>query len=126
LTNAEHARLSAMAENWRTFTPQADEAAARVQLYRLREPQFTDSALLAWVRSPASDHDAAWRALVTLPQRWTAPVFPLKAADFMARGIEKGPALGAALRAAEEAWVAAGFPKDSAALESIMRASSRT
>ena len=27
-------------------------------------------------------------------QRWTAPLFPLKAADFMKRGVPQGPALG--------------------------------
>jgi hypothetical protein len=46
-------------------------------------------------------------------------VFPLKAADFIKRGIEKGPALGAALAAAETAWIAAGFPGDAAALDAI-------
>ena len=30
------------------------------------------------------------------PTRWTAPAFPLKAADFIARGVAKGPRLGAA------------------------------
>jgi poly(A) polymerase len=37
----------------------------------------------------------------------------------MARGVPKGPALGAAMRAAEAAWVAAGFPTDAGALERI-------
>ena len=119
LTNAEHARLSSMGENWRRFTPEADEAAGRALLYRLKEQKFTDGALLAWARSDANTHNEAWRALVTLPQRWTAPVFPLKAADFMKRGVAKGPALGAAMRAAEAAWVAAGFPGDKAALDAI-------
>jgi hypothetical protein len=32
-----------------------------------------------------------------LPEHWTLPAFPLKAADFIARGVEKGPALGAPL-----------------------------
>jgi len=49
-------------------------------------------------------------------------VFPLKAADFIKRGVEKGPALGAALRAAEDAWIAAGFPGDKAALDRIVGA----
>jgi len=47
------------------------------------------------------------------------PVFPLKAADFMARGVAKGPALGAAMRAAEEAWIAQDFPMDDAAVGRI-------
>jgi poly(A) polymerase len=41
----------------------------------------------------------------------------------MKRGIAKGPALGAALRAAEEAWIAAGFPDDARALAAIADAS---
>ena len=48
----------------------------------------------------------------------------MKAADFIARGVEKGPALGAALAAAEEAWIAAGFPADAAALDAIAIAAS--
>jgi poly(A) polymerase len=46
-------------------------------------------------------------------------VFPLKAADFIKRGVEKGPALGEAMRAAEAAWIAAGFPEDASDLASI-------
>jgi poly(A) polymerase len=54
-----------------------------------------------------------------MPERWTAPAFPLRAADFLARGLAKGPALGAALGRAEEAWIAAGFPMDRATLDAI-------
>lgn len=119
LHNVEHERLASMAEGWRRMSPQFGEPAARALLYRLGPQQFTDHALLGWARSAASSNDTAWHALATLPQRWTAPVFPLKAADFIKRGIEKGPALGEAMRAAEAAWIAAGFPSDQAALEKI-------
>ncbi len=119
LTNAEHERLASMAEGWRRISPAFGEQAVRALLYRLGPQAFTDHALLGWARSPASAHDADWRALATLPARWTAPVFPLKAADFIERGVEKGPALGEALRAAEAAWVAAGFPAEQAALGKI-------
>ena len=37
----------------------------------------------------------------------------------MARGVSKGPRLGAVLRSAEEAWISAGFPDDAAALAAI-------
>lgn len=47
------------------------------------------------------------------------PHFPLTAADFMQRGVGKGPALGAAMRAAEAAWIAADFPAGRAALDAI-------
>ena len=52
-------------------------------------------------------------------------MFPLKAADFIKRGVEKGPALGAALAAAEKAWIAAGFPGDAAALAGIADAAAK-
>ena len=121
LTNAEHARLAAMGAAWPRLSPARGEDAARAQLYRLKPELYVDSALLAWARAPAGADDAAWRALVSLPQRWTAPVFPLKAADFIARGIDKGPALGAAMRAAEAAWIAADFPMDAASTETLLQ-----
>ena len=75
--------------------------------------------LLAWTHAPQGAADRPWHRLATLPARWSAPAFPLKAADLMARGVPKGPRLGAALAAAEEAWIAAGFPEDAAALTAI-------
>jgi poly(A) polymerase len=66
--------------------------------------------------------DPAWRELATLPTVWTPPRFRLRAAHFLGRGLAKGPALGAALRAAEEAWIAADFPTDARALEAILDA----
>ncbi len=67
----------------------------------------------------------AWRELANLPQRWTAPAFPLKSADFTRRGVRAGPALGAAMRAAKEAWIAADFPGDAAAIEAIAATAAR-
>ena len=116
LANAEQERLVAMGDGWWRVTPRDGEQAARASLYRLGPQQFLDRMVLAWARAPAAESDTAWRSLATLPQRWTAPAFPLKAADFIARGVAKGPALGAALRAAEAAWIAADFPRDADAL----------
>jgi poly(A) polymerase len=120
LTNAERERLASMgAIWWRRIVP-AGDALARPWLYRLGEQHYLDRVLLAWARAAAKPDDEAWHALATLPQRWNSPAFPLKAADFMQRGIEKGPALGAAMRAAEEAWIAADFPTDSETIGRIM------
>jgi poly(A) polymerase len=120
LSNAEHKRLAAMTEAWWRVSPQMGEARARELIYRIGAEHFADRALLAWSRADASAHDAAWRDLATLPQRWSAPAFPLRAADFIARGIEKGPSLGAALARAEAAWIAAGFPMERTALNEIV------
>ena len=101
------------------------EKAARRCSIGLRPQHFTDRVLLGWARSTATAHDSEWRALATLPQRWTAPVFPLKAADFMKRGVAQGPGLGAAIAAAEQAWIEAGFPDDQAALDAIAEVAAR-
>ena len=119
LANSEHERLTSMGEGWRRISPADGESAAKALLYRLRPQQFGDRVLLGWARSSANSHDAGWHALATLPQRWIAPVFPLKAADFMKRGVPQGPTLGATIAAAEQAWTAAGFPGDQAALDAI-------
>ena len=119
LANSEHERLASMAEGWRRISPMFGEKAAKALLYKLQLQHFTDHALLGWARSDATSNDADWRALAALPQRWTASVFPLKAADLMKRGVPQGPALGAAIAAAEQAWIAEGFPDGMDALAAI-------
>jgi poly(A) polymerase len=119
LANAEYERLASMAADWWHISRQLGERAGRVLLYRLGPERFADRVLLAWTRSPEGAADQPWRLLATLPARWSAPVFPLRAADFIARGVPKGPRLGAVLAAAEEAWIAAGFPADAAATAAI-------
>jgi poly(A) polymerase len=126
LTNNEHERLASMAEGWRRISPAFGENATKALLYRLNPQHFTDHALLGWARSEATAHDSRWQELATLPRRWIAPEFPLKAADFMRRGLAQGPALGAALAAAERAWIAAGFPQEQRALDDIADAAAKS
>ena len=118
LSNADADRLIAL-ERWWRASPEGGGISARALLYRLGPQHFADQVLLAWSRSPAGAADRSWRALAELPQTWSAPEFPLKAADFMARGIAAGPALGAVMRAAEQAWIAADFPTDAATIQGI-------
>jgi poly(A) polymerase len=118
LSNAEAERLVTL-DGWRRVSPTSGEQAARALLYRLGPQSFADRVLLAWSRSDESAADGAWQKLASLPRHWTAPDFPLKSADFIRRGIAPGPALGNAMRAAKEAWIAADFPSDSAAIEAI-------
>lgn len=119
LSNAEHARIASMADGWRRIDPGAGEPAARALLYRLGAERFVDRVLMAWAHADAGAADARWHRLATLPQRWTPPAFPLQASDFMAKGIARGPGLGRALAAAEEAWIAADFPGDATAIAAI-------
>ena len=111
--------LDSMGHRWWRLAGM-DEARARRRLYRLGAERYRDRLMLAWARSGERRRIAAlWRELATLPQRWSAPKFPLKAADFIARGIAEGPALGHVLTLAEDAWLAADFPLDPAALAAI-------
>jgi poly(A) polymerase len=125
LANVEHERLVSMADGWWRIDPAMGETSARVLLYRLGPGRYLDRIVLAWARSGAEPADLAWRGLATLPRRWQAPVFPLKAADFIARGVPKGPQLGRALAAAEERWIAAGFPGDAPTLQRIVDEAAR-
>jgi poly(A) polymerase len=120
LTNAESERLISMGDAWWRIVAGVSEPAARALLYRLGPVRYLDRVLLSWSRAPEGVSDPRWRALATLPSRWSAPHFPLKAADFMARGVEKGPRLGAAMRAAEKAWIETGFPLEREALARIV------
>jgi poly(A) polymerase len=118
LSNAEAKALDSMGHRWWRFAAK-DEANARRLLYRLGAERYHDRVLLAWARSGGDVSSVRWRDLAELPERWTPPKFPLKAADFIARGMAEGPALGHALTLAEDAWLAADFPLDEAALASI-------
>jgi poly(A) polymerase len=120
LSNAESERLLAL-EGWWRIGHALDAKAARALLYQLGAQSFLDRVLVAWSRSEAGAADAAWQEFATLPARWPVPLFPLKAADFMSLGLVAGPSLGAALRAAEAAWIAADFPADRATLDAIAK-----
>ncbi|MBR1133709.1 CCA tRNA nucleotidyltransferase [Bradyrhizobium iriomotense] len=118
LSNAEAKALDSMGHRWWRFAAN-DEAHARRLLYRLGPERYHDRVLLGWARAAGEVRSPRWRALAELPQRWTAPKFPLRAADFIARGLAEGPALGHVLTLAEDAWLAADFPLEEAALASI-------
>jgi len=118
LTNAEARALDSMGHRWWRLAGM-DEARAKRRLYRLGEDGYRDRLLLAWARAGRDADPAPWREHALLPQRWSAPKFPLKAADFIVRGIAEGPALGHVLTLAEDAWLAADFPLDDAVLASI-------
>jgi hypothetical protein len=122
LTNNEAKTLDSMGHRWWRLAGM-DEARARRRLYRLGAERYRDRMMLAWARA-AVDANAisgqdSWRELATLPERWSAPKFPLKAADFVMRGVAEGPALGHVIALAEHAWLAAGFPIDEPSLKAI-------
>ena len=124
LSNKDTDQLNSMAHRWRRWST-LDEAGARVRLYKLGEARYRDRMMLAYARVGSDIDFGRMASLVTLPERWPAPKFPLKAGDFLARGLSPGPALGAALAQAENAWIDAGFPLDPATLDGIAAAAAR-
>jgi poly(A) polymerase len=118
LSNNESKVLDSMGHRWWRLAGM-DEARARRRLYRLGEERYRDRLMLAWARAGIGGDPASWIELARLPQRFTPPKFPLRAADFIARGVPEGPSLGHVLTLAEDAWLAADFPLEPAVLASI-------
>jgi tRNA nucleotidyltransferase/poly(A) polymerase len=118
LSNSETKALDSMGHRWWRLAGM-DEATARRRLYRLGADRYRDRLMLAWARAGGTTPSEPWRELAALPEHWSAPKFPLKASDFVARGIAEGPALGHVLALAEDAWLAADFPLDQSALKAI-------
>jgi tRNA nucleotidyltransferase/poly(A) polymerase len=119
LSNAEHERLRSMAEGWWRIANDLSERAGRALLYGLGPERFADRVLFAWAHAGALPDDAAWGGFLALPQRWSAPRCPIRAADLIARGLAAGPALGRALARAEADWIAADFPDDATTVAAI-------
>ncbi|KAA5602200.1 CCA tRNA nucleotidyltransferase [Blastochloris sulfoviridis] len=109
LANDETRRLTRIAAHWRHAAAMT-VVEARTLLYRLGAPDYRDVVLAALALSGEAAAAPGWADRLDLPQRWTPPPCPIKAADLMARGLKPGPALGRALAQAEAAWIAAGFP----------------
>lgn len=119
LSNVETKRLDSMGHRWWRLKDM-DEDTARRRFYRIGDAhRYRDRILLAWARAGRDATSSYWQEFISLPDRWTPPVFPLKGGDFIARGIAEGPALGHVLTLAEDAWLAAQFPMDETSLKII-------
>ena len=109
LSTAEFAVLALAATAPPKLRPGLDEGAAKVWLYRLGPEKYRDLVLLGWAQSDFEPEHAPGAALVTLPDRWQAPKFPLTGADVLAAGVPAGPQVGTTLRALEDLWIASDF-----------------
>ena len=121
LSNAERDRMLAALAAARALTPRPDGRGGRSALYRLGGEAFRDGVALALAFAAASPDDAAWGELYRLPDRWSAPSFPLAGRDVIEAGIARGPALGRLLRAVESWWIERDFTPDLAALRARLQ-----
>lgn len=125
LSGSERDVLLAAVDRSSRLARAPSDALARELLYREGPERYRRLVILSLARClAASVTDGGWREALGLPDRWTAPVFPLKGADLMSRGLRPGPRIGATLRALEDWWIAEGFMPDRAALLSRLDATS--
>jgi poly(A) polymerase len=119
LSNAEHDRLTAYARVLARVKSRADpldRAAIRrfVAEYGVSTLHDVLTAIEGEPRPRLSaDGLKAYRRFVAGENK--RPVFPLRGADLLARGIPKGPAMGDRLERARRAWLAEGCPAGKAA-----------
>ncbi|TVQ58651.1 MAG: CCA tRNA nucleotidyltransferase, partial [Rhodobacteraceae bacterium] len=105
LSRAEARRLAAL----RAALESAEPVAAAAQ--RHGADAARDAALIRAAQGAALPPSLEAEAL-----RGAEAAFPVRAADLAARGVAGGPAMGAALAALREKWIASDFALDRAAL----------
>ncbi len=108
LSNQQSRRIEALLDGT-VLTPKLRENEQRILLYALGPEAWRDSVHLAWAGSRAALNDRTWKRLLTLPSRWTAPVFPVTGHDLLDLGFPSGPDLGRELKRLEDYWIASDF-----------------
>ncbi len=120
LSNAEGLRLELWASQ--AFDPRellgGEDLEIAKAIYPLDLQAFLDRARLAWAidGARAEANHQEWRSLLDTVQSWERPQFPIRGSDLIAAGVEKGPRLGATLKALERLWVKGGFRAEKTAL----------
>ncbi|MGU9981213.1 CCA tRNA nucleotidyltransferase [Phreatobacter sp. HK31-P] len=122
LSNEELRRVDGIGHGWHGIDPLAGLVAAKGVLYAVGKRGYRDRVLVAFARSGAGTSDADWRDLVTLPDRWAPPSFPLTGDHLTRRGIAPGPQIGAILAEVRRRWMAADFPTSTPVLAGLVDA----
>lgn len=131
LSNADAARLNAMAAIPPGLTPKLYPHTRKLRLYALGPDAWRDAVILSWAQAEARaaefpDHgevppEADWLDLLRFPETWAVPVFPLQGADVIAAGVAQGPEVGRHLAAVENWWMIRDFRPDHAACVARLR-----
>ncbi len=116
LSNAERARLEALAVPGDKIPPQLSAAEVRRVLYRIGSPRFRDLVLLSWAAASRGGPLIHWRMLLSIADGWERPRFPLTGHEAMAAGVAEGPDVGRVLGLVEAWWLEEDFAPDHAQL----------
>jgi poly(A) polymerase len=88
-------------------------------LFRHGRQAAADALILAQADArPGNDDD--WERARKFLQDIEEPRLPFSGADFIARGLTEGQAIGTALQELQARWIAAGFPTDPARLARLL------
>jgi poly(A) polymerase len=122
LSNVEAERLESAAIALVTLhglnePPRPDEL--RGLLFRHGRQAAGDAIILAQADARPG-HDDEWERARKFLQDTEEPRLPFSGADFIARGITEGLAIGEALRELQARWIEAGFPTDRARLARLL------
>ncbi|KCZ53057.1 CCA tRNA nucleotidyltransferase [Hyphomonas pacifica] len=119
LSNVEADRLRSWAAPALGHVLEEDQESWSEAFYRYGLETIVDRAVIE-----AAQHATPERlkALLDTAADWSRPEFPLGGADALSAGLT-GPEIGAALRAAEEAWITSGFKLGRADLLSYLNSS---
>ncbi len=122
LSNAEAERLEGAARaltglHGRDKPPRPDEL--RRLLFRHGRQAAGDAIILAQADARPG-HDDEWERARIFLQDTEEPRLPFSGADFIARGITEGRAIGEALKELQKRWIEAGFPTDPARLARLL------
>ncbi|MBL8642997.1 MAG: CCA tRNA nucleotidyltransferase, partial [Rhodospirillaceae bacterium] len=106
LTNAEADLLAFLMGPQPQLKPDMRVAAFDLLLFRHGRDLIVERMALTAARDPKPD---PWRALFERAAAWAHRPLPISGDDLLAEGVPPGPAVGRALRAAEEFWAESGF-----------------
>jgi poly(A) polymerase len=115
LSNAERARLAAMADPGNVPGTGSNDHAQRVLMYRLGMQAYIDRALLAWAEDISGGPQACaadWADLLARAESWMPPALPVRGRDALAMGLDPSPAVGDALATVEAWWIGGDFQAD--------------
>jgi len=116
LSNAERARLEALAVPGDKIPSHLSAAEVRRLLYRVGAPRFHDLVLLSWAGAWRGGTVIHWRMLLSIADGWERPRFPLTGHEAMAAGVAEGPEVGRVLGLVEAWWLEQDFAPDHAQL----------
>ncbi len=123
LSNAEHARLEALAralEACHGLAAPPSLGELRVLLFERGRQCARDMLTLAQVDAGAPPDEARFASAYRFVSDTPLPQMPFSGADILARGVRPGQRVGIVLKSLQALWIRAGFPKEPETLARLL------